>query len=480
MTAIDKYFHVDGGVLSTKDYLSYSLSGYGQNLIFGIMNGYLMVFYTDIFLIPSQIAGTMFLVAKLWDAINDPIMGTIMDKTRTKWGKMRPYLLFSPIPICIVTILLFIAPDLSLKNKIIYMYVTYIAWGMLYTICDVPYWSLSSVLTPHAGERTKLVSFTRMITGAGMGTPMVLISLLMALKGTNFTLPFLKTDKNIYLVVAIFSAVVGAGLLSLGFFGTKERVPQNKNAPTFKKSMGYLIKNKPLMLVLLCNILAFPKAIQGGAVVYVAKYVVGGSEWVLYLGIPATIAGFLAFLFVPGLVKKFGAIKAYIYCNIVSVIPMVIMYFTGPKNIPVTMVLLFAGGLIGGIIGIIPTLLIADCVDFMEWKTGTRNEGVSFSVQTFMAKFSGALQSWVMGLMLVAFAFVQPITINGEIVDQIQSASTINGFWAMYTIIPAVGSILCAIPLFFYDLKGKKLEKIRSDLEISRAERAEAEEAIVK
>lgn len=475
-TAVNNYFHTDGGILGAKEYFNYGISGFGQNLIYGLVSGYLMFFYTEVFLIPATTVGTMFLVARIWDAINDPIMGTFVDKTRTKWGKMRPYLLATPIPVAIMTILLFVAPDLSPTLKIVYMYVTYIAWGMIYTICDVPYWSLSAVLTPHAEERTNMVSFVRLLTGAGMGVPMIFVSLLTMLQQKGTATSLIGDNKKMYFLIGVIMAILGALLLSRGFFGTKEVVKQREKPPTFKENIMCLLKNKPVLMLLLSNILQFPRMIQVGAAMYVATYVFGGGQWVLILSIPATISGFLSFVLVPKLVKKFGAMNAFILSNVFWIIPNGLMFIVRPENVksPAGLVLVFSmlffSGFVGGIIGILPTLLIADCVDYSEWKTGQRNEGIFFSTQTFMAKVQAALQNYGIGIGLAIFAFVQPITgAGGEIVQQTQNASTLEGIWAMYSIIPSVGYILCVIPLFFYDLKGKKLKQVQDDLAIKRA-----------
>lgn len=458
-------WHVEGGSLTQKDFFSYSFAGLGQNMIYGIMNSYLMIFYTRVFGVDSKAVGRMFLAAKLWDAANDPLMGSVIDKTRTRWGKIRPYLLWTPIPIAIITVLLFTAPDLTPSGKIVYMYITYIMWGMLYTVCDVPYWSLSSVMTPNELERTKLVSFTRFLTGVGMAAPTVMVSLLFALQKTPSAGSAVGDEKHIYFITAVAMSVVGAGLLSLGFFGTKERVSQSEDKPSLKESFGYLFKNKPLMMILLCNLLAFPKAIQGASQAYVATYLLGGGEWVAILGIPGAISSTLSYTFTPALVRRFGAIKTYIIANVYTLIPMAIMYFVGFKSIPVILIFLFLTGLSGGTIGVIPTILIADCVDYMEWQTGQRAEGVSFSVQTFMAKASAALQGWALGYLL---AWAQTGGADAVSYDP-------DKLWSVYTIIPALGSVLCIIPLIFYDLKGEKLERVRRELPLRRKEKLKTE-----
>ncbi|MFR5876123.1 MAG: MFS transporter [Eubacterium sp.] len=471
------YFHTEGGILGAKEYLNYGFCGLGQNLIYGLMSSYLMYFYTDVFVVPAATVGTMFLVTKIWDAVNDPIMGIFVDKTRTKYGKMRPYFLFVPIPIAISTILLFTAPDLSENGKVIYMYVTYILWGMLYTVGDVPFWSMSSVLTTSQKERTNLVSFTRLMTGIGMGIPTILISLLSILQSNNIMTSITGDNKKMYFAVAVLMSVAGAFLLSRGFFGTKEVVQPSDEKPSFKDGILALVKNKPLLMVVLSNLLQFPRLIQTGALIYVANYIFGGNEWVLILGIPGTIAGFLGFVLVPPLVKKFGTIKSFILVNICWMIPTGLMFIIRPENVkqPVNLVLIFAllfiSSFAASVIGILPTLLIAECVDFAEWKTGIRSEGVSFSTQTFMAKAQSALQSYTIGLLLVAFSFIQPkADAAGVMVQQVQSAATLNGIWAMYTIIPAVSYIFCIIPLFFYEIKGETAKKMQKELEERRKE----------
>ncbi len=466
---ISDFFYVEGGVLKFKNFASYGLAGFGQNLIYGIMNSYLMIFYTDVFLVPSTVVGTMFLVSKLWDAINDPFMGTLVDKTRTKWGKMRPYLLYTPVPIAIVNILIFSAPSFSYTGKIIYMYITYIAWGMIYTICDVPYWSLSSAMSPHTQERTNLVMVTRLLTGAGMGIPSILVSALMALKGNEAFSAVAGSNQRIYFVSAVILSIVGASLLSLGFFGTKERVKQSEKAPSFSECIKHLVFNKPLMMILLCNLLAFPKSIQWVASTYVATYLLGGGQWVVLLGIPITLGNTVSYILTPMMTKRFGAIKTYLIANVYSIVTLAILFFVGYHHIVPMMIMIFITSLAGGMTGVIPTILIADCVDYMEYKTGQRSEGVSFSVQTFMAKASAALQGWVGGLLLSAFRYAQPVNVGAALVEQTQSAFTMSGMWAMYSIIPAVGSILCVIPLLFYDLKGDKLDKVRAELAARRA-----------
>lgn len=462
---VDETFKVEGGSLKPKTFLSYGFAGLGQNLVYGIMSSYLTIFYTDIMGIAASVVGTMFLISKIWDAINDPVMGSFVDKTRTKYGKMRPYMLLTPIPIAIITILLFIRPNLSETGRIIYMYVTYILWGMIYTVNDVPYWSLSSVLTPNEQERTNLMSFTRVLTSVGLGVPTVIVSALFFCKDHNILSGSVaKSSYSVYLTAAVICSVVGSGLIFLAFTGTKEVVKQSEQKPTFSESLKFLFTNKPLMLILLCNLLAFPKNLIWTAQPYVAQYLLGSQQWVFILGIPYSIGTMISYAITPFLMKKFSGIKSYIIAMVYSLFPMGILYFLGYNNIPLILIFSFLNGLSGGVTGVVPSVLIADCVDYTEWKTGQRAEGVSFSVQTFMAKASAALQSFLGGYILKWIGYQANVP---------QTAQTKSGLWLMYTILPVVLSFASIIPLLFYDLKGEKLDTIRSELAERRKENSE-------
>jgi Na+/melibiose symporter-like transporter len=278
-------------------------------------------------------------------------------------------------------------------------------------------------------------------------------------------------EKSLYFWAALIMSLVGGGLFLLAGIGTKEVVPQNDEIPTFKESMKYLFTNKYLMLVLLCNLLAFPKSIGGMLQIYVAKYILGSQDMVLILGIPAAVGSMISMIFAPFFMKKFGAIKTYLIANIYSLIPMGVLYFIGltfvgkgsvsSVGLTIILIFIFLNSLSNGIIGIIPPILIADSIDWMEYKTGQRNEGVSFSIRTFIAKATSAFQTKVSTIALVAIHYIQP----PKGVDYVsQSASTIKGLWAWYTVLPVVLSLLSIVPLLFYDLKGEKLDKVHDGL----------------
>jgi sugar (glycoside-pentoside-hexuronide) transporter len=471
-------FVIEDGYLKVKDFLAYGFGGLGQNIVNSLVGGYLLIFYTDVLKVPAAAVGTMFLIAKVWDAINDPIMGTFVDKTRTKWGKMRPYLFTAPIPIAIITIFLFYCPDLSTKGRIVYMYVTYILWGMIYTVGDVPYSGMSAVMTPHPQERANLMTVNNVFTSVGSSIPMILISLLFMLQKKGLFVSVTGSEKNLYFFAGLIMSLIGGALFLFAGFGTREVVPQSDETPSFKENIKYLVTNKYLMLLILSSLLAFPKAIGGVLSIYVAKYVLGSQDLVFVLSIPVAVGSTISMVFIPFLMKKFGAIKTYLYCTLFSFIPMPILYFIGltfigkgsVTTLQLIIILIFIaiGSLPNPITTVITSILIADSIDWMECKTGQRNEGISFSIRTFMGKASSALQSKVAAIALIAIHYIQP----PKGVDYVaQNVSTIKGLWAWYTILPVVLGLLSVVPLFFYDLKGDKLDTVHDTLRKRREER---------
>jgi GPH family glycoside/pentoside/hexuronide:cation symporter/probable glucitol transport protein GutA len=472
----DSQIRVKGGVIARREYRAYALGGFGENIIYWYISGYLMLFYTDILLVPSSAVGVMFLITRLFDALDDFAMGAVIDRTRTKRGKMRPYLFIAPIPLAITSTLLFTAPQLSVTGRIVYMYVTYIVWSIFYTISDVPYTSLVSVLSPLAEERTNLISYSKLLASLCASIPPVLISLLSLLKDRGAAGLLAKDNARIYFSIAVFFALIMVCCMYTCYSGTKERIVQSDEKPTFRDCFRYLFANKPLMLVMLTNLLMFPRSIQATVQIYVATYLMGGAQWVFFLGIPMAAATLVTMAFTPKIVSKFGPWQTYVGSLVVYMIPFTILYFIGYQNLPMIVIFSFLYIVTTGPQSIVPSILIADSVDAMELKTGQRAEGMSFAVQTFMGKAIAAFQSLATGLMLAWFGYVQPKNIGGVLTEQVQSAAAKQGIWAMYTIIPSLGCIFCIIPLLFYRLRGDNLKEMREQLAVKRAERAEHQE----
>lgn len=437
----------DKKYLTRFNVFSFSASGFGQNMIIGVVNSFLLFFYTDVFLIPAVSVTTLMFVARIFDAVNDPIMGSIVDKTRTKWGKLRPYLLATILPLALVTILLFYAPALSVKGKLIYAYITYLSFGIIYTICDVPFWGLASAMTPNPKERIWFISFARLFHSVGGALPILIIPLFLWLANDNL--------KKGYFSAGLFIGIIGATLFSLSFFGTKERCNLDEKKPSLMDNVKFFMMNRPLQLVVVANIIGFARAMAIVASLYVATYLLGDGKFNMLILGAWGVAGYIGMIITPKLANKFNYRQMYYLSAAIGIFAFVLLYILGYNKISIA-VCMFIAGMPYGIVSNINYAMIADSVDYVEWKTGKRTEGISISFQTLMNKLMTALQVTAVSFILSKIYFAQPIEIGGEIIRQAQSQFTLNGIFFMITAMPIIGWILCVIPMMFYDFVGEK------------------------
>ncbi|MDD4316109.1 MAG: glycoside-pentoside-hexuronide (GPH):cation symporter [Clostridia bacterium] len=446
---------------------SFAMAGFGQNLIIGLVNGFLLFFYTDVFLLGAGAAGILMIVARIWDALNDPIMGTFVDKTNSRWGKMRPYLLATPIPLAISTALLFIVPNISFGWKVAYAYITYLAWGMIYTICDVPFWGLASVMTPNPKERISFISFSRLFHSVGGALPILLVPLFVKLFGGN--------EKG-FLAIGISVGIFGGLLFSLSFFGTKERCKVEKNSSSLKESLRYLKINKPLMTVVLANVIGFTRAMPVVASMYIATYVLGDSSLNIIIVGGWGVAGYLGMILTPKICKKYNYRQIYYIAAVIGVLSCLLLLLLG-KNIYAITICLTLCGFPYGVASNINYAMIADSVEYVEWKTGNRTEGITISLQTLMNKLMSAFQIGLVSLVLIIIHFVEPIKIGDKLFTQPQSPFALNGFFFTITVIPAIGWALSVIPMRFYSFIGAERQQAHIELGERRKAAFEKEEA---
>lgn len=446
--------------LTKREKNTYMFAALGQGAIYAMMASWLGRFYTDVFQLNGFFIGALMWAARIWDAVNDPMMGIIVDRTRTKWGKMRPYLLISPPIAALLTILIFIKPNFGPTGLMIYAAITYIIWGMVYTVGDVPFWGLPSAMTHDSKERAKFISNSRTLNSIGSALPLVLVSVL-------FTENMLGIRYGI-LVSAIIFAVCGGALYMRTFFVCKERIIPPKEIPSVKESLGLVKQNKPLIIAVLVGVLAFGRYMVQGVVSYAADYVFVANGFldknmVLVTSALIGIGMFPAMLFMPALFKRFNYKQIVIGSGAMSLIIGVSFffasYYTG-YNAWIALPFLFISGLPLGVFNVITYAIIADSIDYLEWKTGKRAEGLSFSTQTFMNKLGAAISAGLIPVMLQAFGYIPPI----DKVLQEQPGDVKFVIFFMLTIIPAVSIAISTIPMFFYDYIGEKKEKILAEL----------------
>lgn len=466
--------------VGVKENLAYGFANAGQ--VFGYnLNSYFSLFFTKVFLIPQKAVSNMILILGIWDTVNDPLMGGIIDKTRTRYGKLRPYLLFIPLPLAIATVALWSGPlfmqDVkSTTAKIVYMYVSYFIWEMLYTLGDVPFWGLSSAISPLPADRTAAISSARMISSVIGGISTTLLVLMMD-GSENHIIPI--SLPQVFFIISLMCAAMLLGLFSLAGIKCKERVVQTVKDPSILSGFKVLMKNKPLLLIVVGNVLSTVGALAGAFETYYYAEVVSLNSLKIVIAIPGAVFGFVTYLLIPKLKKKFDNRQIVFLNGITRAVVSVIVFLIGMNHyndikvvVPLLLIQNFIFSFFNTVNLVIPTEMIGDTIDYMEWKTGERNEGVSFSVLTFVGKLTGSVSASICTAILPLIG----LTYQGSGTDRI----TVKGdntdllIWAFFTVVPYVLGLVSLIPYFFYDLTGKKLKKIRQDMEIRRAENSKA------
>lgn len=447
---------LDKKYISTKEKWSFAIAGLGQNMAYGIMSSFLMSFYTDIVFSDAMwVVTVIMIVARVWDAINDPLMGSIVDRTRSKWGKCRPYLLAAPLPIAVFTILIFIAPDAGLGFRIFYASFTYIMWGMLYTMSDVPFWSLPSAMTPNSRERADFLSFARVLNGIGAAMPVLFMELFKGEEGYS---------KESYLYSAICMALIGSALFSLAFFNTKERISPPKEKLSILDNFKLIKLNKPLLLILALGVLCFGRYIINMCLLYAVRDLFCNTPAkyaMVILSLAIALGMFPGMVIMPTLFRRFNYKQIAIGAGTSSFIFQLMFFFAtlwSGYNYYVALPFLFFAGIPIGMYNVLTFAVIGDSVDYIEHKTGKRTEGLGFACQTFMNKLGAAISAGLIPILLIIIGYVAPEKRpDGYIIPRL-------GLLAIFALVPAVSMLLSTIPMYYYDFVGEKKKQILSEL----------------
>lgn len=466
------------GEMQPKEGFSYSLCGFGQNLICTIIGSYLTVFMTDAIGFNALAVAFLMLGARIFDALNDPIMGSIVDRTRTKWGKCRPYMKWMAFPIAIMTAICFLPWYPQSDGGFAAISVMYVVWGMIYTVADVPYWGLSTAMSNDTYRRGNLLTIARLFCTAGAGIVTVITPIITdnMTKGLD---PVAKGEmlKWIYFVIAIVCCVIAVPLFFLGFKNTTERNMTEENPPSLGHNLKLLFKNKPLMLIVLSGIGGAARMLftyTGG--LYFAKYIMDKESMYSLFTMAIVPGGLIASLLVPWCTKKFGKRNTYIWSHIVGGVAMLIAFIVGIAcdrgaytSTATTVVLLIAlviAGIPSGFGNIVTYAMIGDTVEYLELKTGERAEGICFAMQTLINKIGMAVGAFV-GVLAYYMAGVaandaSSVTPEGK-----------DTMWFMLVGIAAISFFLTVIPLFFYKFNEKQQQEAKAEIEARKHAKAE-------
>ena len=443
--------------LSFLEKMGYGMGDMASQFYMGFFNIFLLYYYVDVWGISPTGVATMFLVTKVIDAISDPTMGIICDRTETKWGKYRPFLLWVAIPYAALGYLLFLGPDLSQTGKLIFAYVSYSLIMLGYTAINVPYSALLAVIHPISEERTKATQYRFVL--ASLGTILVGATakpLVDLLGGGDEVLGFRLT-----ILIFAFLTVL---LFFFTFFTTKERIRPKKHESSIKEDLSVLRKNISWIILAICSILIVVGLVARiSSTAFFTKYNMElGTENVLWWMDSTTLiitSGFVGQLFgaliTPSLLKIVDKRKLIIMSNLLFAGSILATYFV-PTHQFVGTVLLYSIGIFA--FGIIITLLFAmytDCAEYGEWMSGHNSAGLTVSASMFALKFGSAVGSAIPGYILGWYGFVK---------DQEQTEEVLTGIATMWNFVPALFFLAAALLMVFYKLDGNTMQKVEQEL----------------
>lgn len=452
--------------LSFGEKLGFSLGDTASNLFWQTFAMFLMYFYTDVFGITAAAAGTMFLVVRFFDFANDPIMGVIADRTQTRWGKFRPYLLYLAIPFAVLGFLTFSTPDFSDSGKLIYAYVTYTLMMVVYTAINIPYSALMGVISADPLERTKVSSYRFVAAFAGgLIVQATALKLVDVLGGDSESLGW-------QLTMAVF-AFLAAVLFITTFFTTRERVsPPKEQKTSLREDLKNLLANIPWWILVAVGIFLLTfVTIRNGSIIYYFKNFVGeqtirlfGREFDLTTDsltsifmVLGTGSNILGVMLTGWLSKLFGKKHSFIGLILITIVLSAMFIFLNPEQVLIMFGLQVIISLVMGPMSPILWSMYTDIADYSEWKNGRRATGLVMSASTMAQKFGWTIGGAVLGWLLGSFGY------NGDL--DVQAPETIRGIRLLISVIPAIMAVLTFAGMAFYKLDEKTVNMIKEELE---------------
>ena len=441
-----------------QDKVGYMLGDVGSCLLFNFIGSYLLVFYTDVFGISAAAVGTLMAVSRVWDAINDPMMGVIVDKRkRTKDGKFRPYLKYMGIPLGIFTILTFLViPNMPQGMKLPYAYITYIGFGMAYTAINIPYGSLASVMTNDPVQRTELSTW-RNISSIFAMIPLMVLTPKLVFDASDAVSP------KGFLIAAVLYVIIANIGYRLCYKMTTERIINEVKEDAPKASLGETLKtlgkNKALIGLILSSLgtltaMFIPNALNA----YLFKDYFQAPGLLSLAGLLPMVGTFLAIPVTGKLVAKFGKKNIAIYSGIVSIAAYVVLVLFPTKNPMLYIALITVSGFGTALYGMIVWALVGDVIDYQEYLSGKREEGIVYATYSLSRKLVQAIVGSIGGFALAAIGYQ-----SGAATQAPEVAESIR---TIITVVPLIGFIFGTVCLkFVYNLSNKTLNEVNEELE---------------
>ena len=437
--------------LSLKEKLAYACGDVASNFYWRVFDVFLFIFYTDIMGLSAAAVGTLMLVTRLIDAISDPLMGALADRTKTRFGKFRPYLLWGIIPIAAAGVLTFTVPDFSDTGKLAWAYGTYIFMMLAYTFINVPYGALLGVITSDTQQRTNLTSFRFIGAFSGGSLVAYLTPELVILLGQG------NEILGWQLTMALYGCIAGL-LFVLTFYGTKERIYPNPEQKTpVLQDIKDLGNNKPwLILFALALIIMITISLRASSGTFYFKYYVQRADLIGSFAMVYMIALAIGAASTPLLTRFLDKRRLLIILMSIVAVLSVLFYFVPSDNVALIFSLQIMIGLALGPKSPLVFSMYADTADFSEWQTGRRATAMIFSAAAFAQKLGGALAGAMIGWVLTSLGYVA---------NQVQTGASEQGIVLLITIIPAIFAALAVPIIWLYPLGDKKLLAVQLQLQ---------------
>ncbi len=441
--------------ISVKEKIGYGLGDTAANLVWRTLMIFLPIFYTDVFGLSAAAVGTLLLICRYWDGITDFIMGLISDRTKTRWGKYRPWILWTALPFGITTILTFTTPDLSYSGKLIYAYVTYSALIIIYTANNIPYAALMGVMSSDPGERTSLSSYRFIFAFLGGLITQGLNIYLVAFFGKGDAVKGYKYTMTLFAGLAIIFFLIT-------FFSTKERVktiPRKRSS--LKEDVKDLLGNRPWVILFFFGILYVAyTTLKYSTLMYYFTYYVGNINYATAYMIAGLVAAMVGASTTKTITNWWGKKRVVNVFMISGLILSALFYFCTPSTIVLIFVLGILGEFFAAPVVALFFSMLADTADYSEWKTGRRATGLIFSAGTVAMKFGSGIAGAFTGWILMAFGYVANVT---------QAPEALLGIRLLMSLFPALTAVALIILFQFYRIDERLLARIEEDLTKQRA-----------
>lgn len=417
-------------------------AGFGQNFVLTTVSTFMLLYLLEHAGISTggmAVVTIIITVAKIADAVLDPVIGSLIDMTRSRWGKLRPYILFSALPVAVLSGLLFTVPNVEEPAQLWFFAIVYVLWGAAYAACDVPFWGLIGSAFADPAARTRVIGNVRAFGAIALGASTLGMPwIARAFSGGG------ESTGTGWSIAVFVTSLAGMGMFLLAFFFTRERQTEAVSTGlTMRQLFTALLRNTPLLMVLLGSVLGFGRFIvqAGGAVFVVLAY---GDEGAFTLIGAAIIAGMVIASFTtPLLLRVITSRAAIVWSSVIGAALFVAMYFAGFESIWTIVAFIFLTGLTLGVFLVTQATMIADSVDDVEARTGVRNDGISFATLTFVSKIMNAVAVLVFGVFIVLAGYESGVAVTAEMQHTV---------FVAITIVPAISCLVSAVPFLFYRL----------------------------